>query len=68
MVQQKDLLTDLFTAHTDTIEAHQLSVDELSDFTMSCANKLKKNVPNRAILETRLKTLKTAVLAIVRAH
>ena len=68
LVQQKDLLTDLFTAHTDTIEAHQLSVDELSDFTMSCANKLKKNVPNRAILETRLKTLKTAVLAIVRAH
>ena len=42
LVQQKDLLTDLFTAHTDTIEAHQLSVDELSDFTMSCANKLKK--------------------------
>jgi hypothetical protein len=35
---------------------------------MSCANKLKKNVQNRAILETQLKTLKTAVLAIVRAH
>jgi hypothetical protein len=34
-------------------------------FTMSCANKLKKNVPNRAVLETRLKTLKTAILAII---
>ena len=68
LIQQKDLLTELFTAHTDTIAAHQLSVDELSDFTMSCANKLKKNVPNRAILETRLKTLKTAILAIVKSH
>jgi hypothetical protein len=29
---------------------------------------LKKNVPNRATLETRLKTLKTAILAIVKAR
>ena len=47
---------------------HKLRVDELSDFTMSCANKLKKNVPNRAILETRLKTLKTAILAIIKSR
>jgi hypothetical protein len=68
LIQQKDLLIDLFTPHADTIAAHQISVDELSDFTMSCANKLKKNVPNRAILETRLKTLKTAILAIVKSR
>ena len=68
LLQQKDLLIDLFTTHADTIAAHQLSVDELSDFTMSCANKLKKNVPNRTILETRLRTLKTAILAIVKSR
>ena len=68
LIQQKDLLIDLFTTHADTIAAHQLSVDELSDFTMSCANKLKKNVPNRTILETRLRTLKTAILAIVKSR
>ena len=68
LIQQKDLLIDLFTPHADTIAAHQISVDEVSDFTMSCANKLKKNVPNRAILETRLKTLKTAILAIVKSR
>ena len=68
LILQMDLLIDLFTPHTDTIAAHQLSVDELSDFTMSCANKLKKNVPNRSILETRLKTLKTAILAIIKSR
>ncbi len=68
LVQQQDLLAEIFAEHADAIKAHQLSIDELSDFTVSCANKLKKNVPSRTILMSRLKTLRSAILAIVSTH
>jgi len=68
LIQQHDLLAEIFAEYADAIKAHQLSIDELSDFTVACANKLKKNVPSRTILKTRLKTLKSAILAIVSTH
>ena len=65
LIQQKDLLSELFADHAENITAHKSSIHELSDFTVACANKLKKNVTKRQILEHRLNTLKIAILAVV---
>ena len=66
LIQQKDLLSELFTDHAENINAHKSSIHELSDFTVACANKLKKNETKRQILEHRLNTLKIAILAVVK--
>ena len=66
LIQQKDLVSELFTDHAENINAHKSSIHELSDFTVACANKLKKNETKRQLLEYRLNTLKIAVLAVVK--
>lgn len=65
LIQQKDLLSELFADHAENINVHKSSIHELSDFTVACANKLKKNVTKRQVLEHRLNTLKIAILAVV---
>ncbi|HAY91121.1 MAG: hypothetical protein EBX06_02485 [Rhodobacteraceae bacterium] len=61
----KPSLAQFYLTAFGDLATHKLSVDEFSDFTMSYANKFKKKVSNRTVLETQQKTLNTAILAFL---